>query len=271
MKYTTVLTIAGTDPTGGAGVQADIKSISANGGFATSAITAVLAQNTMGVIDVLPLPIEFLKLQIRAVLDDVGTDAVKIGMLHSVEVIRAVADMLIEYKSKNIVLDPVMVATSGDRLLNDDAINTLEDVLIPMARVITPNLREAETLLRSEINSIENMEFAARTLSEKYDTSVLIKGGHLDLKNGIMIDVLYNRESENIEYFESKRIETKNTHGTGCTLSSAIATFLAKGYTLNESVKEGQNYIYNAIKSGAEYKIGKGHGPVNHFWKYEIK
>lgn len=268
-KYTMVLSIAGTDPTGGAGVQADIKSISANGGYATSAITAVLAQNTVGVIDVLPLPIKCLKLQIEAVLEDVGTDAVKIGMLHSSEVILAVAEMLCKYKTPNVVLDPVMVATSGDKLLNDEAITTLETVLMPLSRVITPNVPEAETLFGSEIKSIEDMEFAARKLSEKYNTSVLIKGGHNDFEGKIMVDVLYNNETDNIEYFESLRIETVNTHGTGCTLSSAIATHLAKGESLSVAIAKSLKYIHNAIESGAKYKIGKGHGPVNHFWKYE--
>lgn len=264
-----VLAIAGTDPTGGAGVQADIKSISANGGYATSAITAVLAQNTVGVIDVFPLPIKCLKLQIEAVLEDVGTDAVKIGMLHSSEVILAVAEMLCKYKTPNVVLDPVMVATSGDKLLNDEAITTLENVLIPMSRVITPNVPEAETLLGSSIGSVDDMEFAARMLSEKYNTSVLIKGGHNDFEDKIMIDVLYNKETDCIEHFKTSKIDTVNTHGTGCTLSSAIATHLAKGDSLSVSINKALKYIHEAIESGAKYNIGKGHGPVNHFWKYE--
>lgn len=270
MKYSTVMTIAGTDPTGGAGVQADIKSISANGGYATSVITAVLAQNTMGVIDVFPMTINCLKKQISAVLDDVGTDAVKIGMLHSSEVITAVAESLAHYKVSNIVVDPVMVATSGDKLLNDDAIETLESVLMPMAKVITPNIPEAEVLFRNEIRSLEDMEFAAKQLSEKYQISVLIKGGHIDFENQTMIDVLYNKETENMEYFTSKKVQTNNTHGTGCTLSSAIATHLAKGNSLSEATAKSIEYIHQAIASGANYKLGKGRGPVNHFWRYDI-
>ena len=262
--YSRVMTIAGSDPSGGAGVQADIKTISACGCYATSAIVALVDENTVGVYGVLPVPEKFVAAQIHSILDDVGTDAVKIGMLHSADLIRTVRNTLDAYPEiKNIVLDPVMVATSGDPLLEEDAVATLRDVLIPKSRIITPNIPEAEILLGHKIGSQDELPDAAVELS-RFGASVMLKAGHLyDEK---LIDVFYNAETKETIYLESKRIDTVNTHGTGCTLSSAIASFLAKGNTLNDSVKLAKEYISKAIESGAKYKIGKGHGPVNHFY-----
>ncbi|MBE9469151.1 MAG: bifunctional hydroxymethylpyrimidine kinase/phosphomethylpyrimidine kinase [Bacteroidetes bacterium] len=265
-KYNRVMTIAGSDSGGGAGIQADIKTISACGCFATSAITAITAQNTVGVTDIHPIPISNLKKQIEAVLEDIGTDSVKIGMLHNSETIIAVRDMLKKFKITNIVLDPVMVSTSGNNLLQTDAINTLKDELIPYARVITPNIPEAEILLGEKIISQKDLPEYARNLASKYKVSVLLKAGHL--VDNDLIDVFFNLETNETLELKSKRIITKNTHGTGCTLSSALAAFLAQGFDLNDAVQKAKNYINNAIIAGVDYYVGKGHGPVNHFYKY---
>ena len=262
--YSRVMTIAGSDPSGGAGVQADIKTISACGCYATSAIVALVDENTVGVYDVLPVPEKFVAAQIHSILDDVGTDAVKIGMLHSADLIRTVRNTLDAYPEiKNIVLDPVMVATSGDPLLEEDAVATLRDVLIPRSRIITPNIPEAEILLGHKIGSQDELPDAAVELS-RFGASVMLKAGHLSDEK--LVDVFYNAETKETIYLESKRMDTVNTHGTGCTLSSAIASFMAKGNSLNDSVRSAKEYISNAIASGSQYKIGKGHGPVNHFF-----
>lgn len=268
MKYTRVMTIAGSDPSGGAGIQADIKTISACGCFATSAIVAVVDENTIGVSGVHPIPSEFVVGQIHSILDDIGTDAVKIGMLHSSELIKAVRQTLDEYPEiKNIVLDPVMVATSGDALLQSEAVATLRDVLIPRARVITPNIPEAELLLGRKIHSSRDRADAARALARP-GVSVLLKAGHLNDEQ--LCDILFDAELDEISELQSKRVDTNNTHGTGCTLSSALASFLAKGLSLKEAAKAAKDYISEAIARGAEYSIGHGHGPVHHFhnfWK----
>jgi len=266
MKYNTVLTIAGTDPSGGAGIQADIKAISACGCYATSAITAVLAQNTQGVTSILALPNKMLKEQIIAVLEDIGTNAVKIGMLHSSETVNTVAKTLKEFNISNIVLDPVMVATSGDVLLEESAINTLKEVLIPMVRVITPNIPEAELLLGKKIHSQEDLPVFAKELSNNRQVSVLLKAGHL--VDDELIDIFYNAETDETIELKSRRVKTENTHGTGCTLSSAFASFLARGFNLNDAAREAKNYINNSIIEGAKYEIGKGHGPVHHFHEF---
>ncbi len=259
------MTIAGSDPSGGAGLQADIKTISACGCYASSAIVALVDENTVGVYGVLPVPVDFVACQIHSILDDVGTDAVKIGMLHSAELIETVRKTLDEYPGiTNIVLDPVMVATSGDPLLEADAVATLRDVLIPRSRVITPNIPEAEVLLNRKISSQEELPEAAKELSQ-LGASVMLKAGHLSDEK--LTDIFYNAETNETIFLESKRIDTVNTHGTGCTLSSAIASFLAKGNSLNDSVRLAKEYISKAIESGANYKIGKGHGPVNHFYQ----
>jgi hydroxymethylpyrimidine/phosphomethylpyrimidine kinase len=265
MRYKRVLTIAGSDPSGGAGIQADLKTISACGCYAMSAITAVVDENTVGVFGVHPVPVSFVQGQIRSVLDDIGADAVKIGMLHSSELILAVKDALSAYSLHNIVLDPVMVATSGDKLLQTDAIDTLKEALIPAVRVITPNLPEASVLLGSEITASDFVS-AAKALSFHRRTSVLLKAGHLD--GDTLTDIFYNAEDDTIVELPSKRINTPNTHGTGCTLSSAVASFLAHQLPLTEAVTRATEYVRQAIQKGAAYQTGKGHGPVHHFYRF---
>jgi len=263
--YSRVLTIAGSDSGGGAGIQADIKAISATGSYAASAITAVTVQNTVGVESVFPVPPEVISAQIAAVLSDIGADAVKIGMLHSSEVIRAVKKSLLEFGVSNIVLDPVMVSTSGHRLIEEEAVSALVSELIPLARVITPNIPEAEILSGEKISSQKDLPRIARKLSLGGKVSVLMKAGHLSEEE--LEDVFYNAEEDRILTLRSQRVHTPNTHGTGCTLSSAFASFLAQGRSLDDAARLSKDYIANAIVSGAEYEIGHGHGPVNHFWK----
>jgi hydroxymethylpyrimidine/phosphomethylpyrimidine kinase len=266
MKYKRVLTIAGSDPSGGAGIQADLKTMSACGCFGTSAITAVVDENTVGVFGVHPIPVEFVSGQIKSVLDDIGADAVKIGMLHSSELIMVVRNVLRQYNIRNIVLDPVMVATSGDKLLMDEAIATLKNELIPMARVITPNIPEAEILLGEKITSQADLPKVVKRLSPNKGVSVLLKAGHFT--EDTLTDIFYNAETDEVLELSSKRVKTQNTHGTGCTFSSAVASFLAHNLPLNEAVKQAKEYINQAIVKGAEYEIGKGHGPVHHFHNF---
>ncbi|NLZ74075.1 MAG: bifunctional hydroxymethylpyrimidine kinase/phosphomethylpyrimidine kinase [Bacteroidales bacterium] len=265
-KYNIALTIAGTDPSGGAGVQADLKTFSACGCYGTSAITALVDQNTTGVKSILPISVQFVADQIRSVIEDTGVDAIKIGMLHSAELVEKVQETLIGYPIRNIVLDPVMVATSGDTLLKQSAIKTLKEQLIPCVRIITPNIPEAEILLGKKIKEQEDLLIYAKEIAEELTVSVLLKAGHLEDDN--LIDVLYNYETEETIKLPSKRIYTPNTHGTGCTLSSAITAFLARGYTLNDAVINGKEYITEALVAGSKYKIGAGHGPVHHFYKF---
>ena len=264
-QFPRVLTIAGSDSGGGAGIQADIKSISANGCFAASAITAITAQNTLGVNAVEGLSIDIIEGQIEAVLSDIGADSVKIGMLHSAEVVHSVARMLRKYLITNVVLDPVMVSTSGHKLIEDCAIEVLKSELMPMARVITPNIPEAEILLGETIEKQGDLPDAARRLAEMYGVSVLLKAGHL--VDDELIDIFYNRETHETVELSARRIDTRNTHGTGCTLSSAFAAQLAKGLSLTEAARTAKQYINQAIIHGANQNIGHGHGPVNHFYR----
>lgn len=264
-SYNKVLTIAGSDSGGGAGVQADIKAISACGCYASSAITAITVQNTIGVKSVHPVPVPFIEQQIEAVLEDIGTDAVKIGMLHSAETVMAVAQMLRRFEAPNVVLDTVMVSTSGHRLIEESAIEVLKPQLIPLARVITPNIPEAEILLGGECLQRQSaLPEAAKTLAERFGVSVLLKAGHLTEDR--LVDIFYDVEKGVMLELPSARVETCNTHGTGCTLSSAFAAMLAKGMELQEAAKCAKQYINQAIISGADYTIGHGHGPVNHFF-----
>lgn len=265
-SYRKVLTVAGSDSGGGAGIQADIKTISACGCYAMSAITAITAQNTLGVTDVHAVPASAVRAQISAVLGDIGADAVKIGMLLSTEIIVAVAESLKEHEARNIVLDPVMVAKSGDRLLQDEAIETLERCLVPQVRLITPNIPEAEILLGRKLRSAEDMASMAEELSGGRGVSVLLKGGHMS--GSELVDTLYIAPEGRVTEFRSERIPTRNTHGTGCTLSSAAASFLARGLSLERAVAEACDYVHRAISAGAEYVTGKGHGPVHHFFEY---
>lgn len=267
-SYCPILTIAGSDSGGGAGIQADIKSISANGGYAASVITATTAQNTQGVIDIHAIPVPHIIMQMKALFDDIEFRAIKIGMLHSSEVIKAVQNTLEAYKRTNIILDPVMIATSGDKLLNDNAVQSLKDFL-PKVTLITPNIPEAQLLIGHDIE-LENLESSAKELAELYQTSVLLKGGHLKLTD-TMTDVLYNYESKKTTIINNKTVETINTHGTGCSLSSSVATFVGLGFSLEEACIKGCEYLNRAIESGKDKVLGKGHGPVDHFWKDSIE
>ena len=265
-KYNRVLTIAGSDSGGGAGIQADIKAISAMGCYAASAITAITVQNTIGVEAVHAVPLEILSGQIDAVLSDIGADAIKIGMLHSAEVVNLVADKIEKYGIKNVVLDPVMVSTSGHRLIEESAIEVIKSRLIPLARVITPNIPEAEILAGCTISSEEDFPKIAKILVQNNKgVSVLLKAGHLTGDD--LVDYFFNAEDGTTTQLPSKRVYTRNTHGTGCTLSSAFAAALARGEELTAAATSAKKYIEGAIISGAEYEIGHGHGPVNHFWK----
>lgn len=270
MKYYRVLSIAGSDSGGGAGIQADIKSISANGGYAMTAITAITSQNTLGVQAVFPLPVETIESQILSVINDIGVDAVKIGMLHSPEIIQCVSKILSEHQVPNIVLDPVMVASSGDSLFQHDAIDTLKTSLFPISKIITPNIPEAEKLCNGTIRDKLDMMEAAWQLSNDGSISVLLKGGHMTGEE-MLCDVLCDAEIKGFKEFNTSKIETQNTHGTGCTLSSAIATYLAQGYRVVDAVSAAKHYITEAIQSGANYTLGAGHGPVNHFHNLEKK
>ena len=253
----TALSIAGSDSSGGAGVQADLKTMTMNGVFAMSAITALTAQNTTGVTGILEADPEFLKKQIDAVFEDIRPDAVKIGMVSSSGLIKMIAERLQHYKAENIVVDPVMVATSGSRLITETAIDTLKTQLLPMATVITPNIPEAEVLAEMEIRSEDDMVEAAKKIHEMYHCAVLCKGGHsLNDAN----DLLY--QDGETTWFHGKRINNPNTHGTGCTLSSAIASNLAKGYSLEESIHRAKEYISGALE--AMLDLGKGSGPMDH-------
>ena len=257
MKMKTALTIAGSDSGGGAGIQADIKTMTMNGVFAMSAITALTAQNTTGVRAVLESTPDFLKQQLDAVFEDIFPDAVKIGMIPSSELICVVAERLRFFNAKQIVVDPVMVATSGSALMKKNAIETLTGELLPLATLVTPNIPEAETLTGRSIKTKEDMLLAAKQMGENFGCSVLLKGGHsVNDAN----DLLY--ENGEIRWFEGKRIDNPNTHGTGCTLSSAIASNLAKGFSLADSVKIAKDYISDALS--AQLNLGKGSGPMMH-------
>ncbi len=257
MKMKTALTIAGSDCSGGAGIQADLKTMTMNGVYAMSAITALTAQNTVGVRGIFEAPPEFLGQQIDAVFEDIFPDAVKIGMVSSSELIKTISDRLKFYNAKNIVVDTVMVATSGARLISTDAVNTLKEYLLPIASVITPNIPEAEVLSGIVIGNEEDMLLAAKYIGDNYHCAVLLKGGHnVNDAN----DLLY--EQGTYRWFNGKRINNPNTHGTGCTLSSAIAANLAKGYDLITSVSKAKEYISEALAYMLD--LGHGSGPMNH-------
>ncbi|MBQ7753200.1 MAG: bifunctional hydroxymethylpyrimidine kinase/phosphomethylpyrimidine kinase [Treponema sp.] len=261
----TALTIAGSDSSGGAGIQADIKTMTCNGIFAMSAITALTAQNTTGVSAIMEVKPEFLKEQIKAVVTDIFPDAVKTGMVSSSALIKVISDSIKEYGLKNIVVDPVMVATSGAKLITDEAIETLKKELLPLATVITPNIPEAEVLFASKIQNEADMEKAAKEISSKFGCAVLLKGGHsLNDANDYLYDHKGSDGSEKGIWFYGKKINNPNTHGTGCTLSSAIAANLAKGKSLSEAVKNAKDYISGALE--AMLDLGKGSGPLAHNW-----
>lgn len=260
MTMKTALTIAGSDSCGGAGIQADIKTMTMNGVYAMSAITALTAQNTVGVTGISEVTPDFLRLQLDAVFSDIFPDAVKTGMLSGEGLIEIIAERLSFYKAKNIVVDPVMIATSGAKLISENAVNALKDKLLPLATVVTPNIPEAEVLSEMKIETAEDMEKASRIIAGRYGCGVLLKGGHsINDAN----DLLYSNGEE--RWFKGKRIDNPNTHGTGCTLSSAIAANLAKGYDLFASVEMAKEYISGAL--AAMLDLGKGSGPMNHAFK----
>ena len=257
MKMKTALTIAGSDCSGGAGIQADLKTMTVNGVYAMSAITALTAQNTTGVAGILEVTPDFLKQQIDMIFDDIRPDAVKIGMVSSSALIRVIAERLRFYRAENIVVDPVMVATSGSALMKNDAVETLIDQLLPLATLVTPNIPEAQVLSGMSIETEEEMEAAAKKIGDACHCAVLVKGGHnINDAN----DLLY--ADGRLQWFYGKRIDNPNTHGTGCTLSSAIAANLAKGYPLTQSVQKAKEYISGAL--AAMLDLGKGSGPMNH-------
>lgn len=252
-----VLTIAGSDCSGGAGIQADIKTMQANGVYAMSAVTALTAQNTTGVYGIMESTPEFLQQQLDCVFSDIFPDAVKIGMVSSAPLIKVIADSLVKWKARNIVVDPVMVATSGSRLLQDEAGDALKAGLLPLASVMTPNIPEAEALTGQTIENEADMETAARALGRVYPGAILIKGGH---QISDANDLLYFEGK--LTWFRGHRIDNPNTHGTGCTLSSAIASNLARGFSMKESIRRAKAYISGAL--GAMLDLGKGSGPMNH-------
>ena len=258
----TALTIAGSDSSGGAGIQADIKTMTANGVYAMSAVTALTAQNTTGVTDILEATPAFLAAELDAVFTDIWPDAVKIGMVSSSALIEVIADKLRQYGAERIVVDPVMVATSGARLISETAVDTLKERLLPLATVLTPNIPEAELLSGMTISGPADMEAAARSISERYGCAVLCKGGH---QINDADDLLWRNGTG--KWFRGRRIDNPNTHGTGCTLSSAIASNLAKGYDLDTSVERAKEYISGALS--AMLDLGKGAGPMNHM--FELK
>ena len=259
----TALTIAGSDCSGGAGIQADIKKMTMNGVYAMSVITALTAQNTTGVTGIMEVSPEFLKKQLDAVFTDIFPDAVKIGMVSSPELIEVIAERLTFYKAKNIVVDPVMVATSGAKLISDDAVDVLVNRLMPLATVVTPNIPEGEILSGMKITSREDMETAAKIISERISTSsaktvsVLLKGGHSICDAD---DLLYS--DGRLSWYRGTRVDNPNTHGTGCTLSSAIASMLAIGVPLDDSISEAKTYITGALEAGLD--LGSGSGPLMH-------
>ena len=267
-KYYTVLTIAGSDSGGGAGVQADIKTISAHGCYALTALTAITAQNTLGVRSIESLSTSMLVDQIVAVLDDVGADAVKIGMLHSCETVRTVADCLRQSRVANVVLDPVMVATSGDRLILDETVETLKNELFPLADLITPNLPEAEILLDRPLPSPQASKEGVRELSKWGTPAVLLKGGHRNADP--VVDLLHSVAENLTVSIETPKVFTSNTHGTGCSLSSAIASNLALGRPLEEAVTEGVRYVERGLKLACHRKLGQGSGPMEHFQRIPL-
>ena len=260
-EYPRVLSIAGSDSGGGAGIQADLKTFAALGCYGMTAITAITAQNTCGVRAIHPIPAQMLRDQIDAVLEDIGADAVKIGMLHGPAIVRTVAEAIDRHALKNVVFDPVMVATSGAVLIDNAAVDVLVRELFPRAVVITPNLDEAALLVGRPLTSAPDMEHAAQALIDKGARAVLIKGGHLP--GDTVIDLLVTNSGEKF-WMQAPRIHSPNTHGTGCTLSSAMAAHLALGASLVDAVQRARTYVREALQAGAQVRTGTGSGPLNH-------
>lgn len=261
---TTVVSIAGTDPSGGAGIQADIKAISATGSYAASIIAVLVAQNTLSVSAIQEIPLAFIQQQIDAVFTDLSIGAVKLGMLYHEDIIRLIGANLKKYQPPFVVLDPVMISQTGHTLLKPQAIQALVEVLFPLATLITPNIPEAATILKLNINDDRSMQDAAILLATRYKTSVLLKGGHL--KTTYSPDIFYDYPQKQIHRFDSLRIDTKNTHGTGCTLSAAIASYLAQGESLYSAITQAKHYLTQCILAAKNLKLGHGQGPVHHFY-----
>ncbi len=258
------LTIAGSDSGGGAGIQADLKTFAALGVFGTSAITAITAQNTLGVTAVAEVPVEVINDQIDAVVSDIGVDAAKTGMLSSVEIVKCVAEAVERLELSPLVVDPVMVAATGAQLLRDDAVESVKERLVPLATVITPNIPEAEVLTGIEIASVDDMELVGGELVEAGAGAAVVKGGHLEDGSGRVTDVLVTRDGA--KRFTSLRIDTTSNHGTGCTFASSIAAHLAHGLDLESAVDSAQRYVWNAMANASP--IGAGHGPLNHMYAH---
>ncbi|WP_353149779.1 bifunctional hydroxymethylpyrimidine kinase/phosphomethylpyrimidine kinase [Chryseobacterium sp.] len=262
-KYPSVLTIAGFDGSGGAGIQADIKTTSALGCFSTSVLTALPVQNTRGVRKIYPIPVEAVSDQIKAILDDIVPDAIKIGMVHTPQLVEAIVSTLSQYPKIPVVFDPVMVATSGHRLIEEETIKAITEKLFPVADVITPNMDEAAILADMKVETLEDLYTAGKKIKQLGCKSILLKGGHQ--KTSTITSLFYD-EDGNYHSFETSKLDTSNTHGSGCTLSSAIAAYIAQGKPLYDSVSLGQQYIYQAIENGMDVQTGLGNGPLNHFF-----
>ncbi|WP_313368489.1 bifunctional hydroxymethylpyrimidine kinase/phosphomethylpyrimidine kinase [Sphingobacterium mizutaii] len=271
-KVPTVLSIAGFDGSGGAGIQADTKTISSLGCYAMNVLTALPVQNTQGVKNIFDIPVEAVKEQLDCLFEDIYPDSIKIGMVHNSKLVETISDFLKYYKG-SIVFDPVMVSTSGHRLIQEETIAAIKELLFPLAHIITPNLDEVSVLVGREISTVHAMEEVADEILSLGCNAALLKGGHL--QSDILTSILIQK-NQAAQYFESKRVQTKNTHGSGCSLSSAIASFLARGYHLEQSTENALMYINSAIKGSKDLVIGKGNGPLNHFFnpqrliKYEL-
>ncbi len=261
--YPSVMTVAGFDGSGGAGIQGDIKTVSALGCFATSVLTALPIQNTQGVQDIFPIPHKTVEDQMVCLLDDILPDAIKIGMVHTTELVNTIVSVLGAYPSLPIVFDPVMVSTSGHRLIHEDTVQAIVAKLFPLAEVITPNMDEASVLVGSPVKTLDDMHEAGRKIMQMGCRSVLLKGGHLNTNR--LTSLFFTRDNK-IHVFEHDKYDTRNMHGSGCTLSSAIAAYRARKYELLQAVSEGQNYVHKAIYHGRDVQIGKGNGPLNHFF-----
>lgn len=265
--FPVVLTIAGFDGSGGAGIQADIKTISALGCYATSVLTALPVQNTRGVQMVHPIPTEIVAAQLHAVLEDIRPHAIKIGMMHTVAHIETIAAILSDYGDIPVILDPVMVSSSGKRLLDESAIATMQALLFPHLTLLTPNMDEAAVLTGMPVHSLAEMQVAAAIILEQACPAVLVKGGHLE---GAQLHSFYSNKDGAQQTFTQPRVDSMNTHGTGCTLSAAIATFLARGYTMPEAIEAAQEYVHKAILASQGVHIGKGKGSLNHFFDPQV-
>lgn len=266
-RYPTVLTIAGSDSGGGAGIQADLKTIAALGAYGTSAITALTAQNTQGVRGIHPVPADFLKSQLEAIFEDFQVDAVKIGMINTIEAAQVISEVLDRFKPTVVVFDPVMVSTSGAKLIQDETIDVLWKELFPRATLITPNLDEARILVQSKITNTDEMILAAKEMLQRGCQGVLLKGGHLIAPK--LFDVLLQKDGQP-QVFESNYIKSENVHGTGCTLSSAIATYAALGNAVPEAIQLAKQYVAGAIEAGKSIKTGSGSGPLNHSFSQQV-